>query len=267
MTFELDADLALHRAGSGLYTTHISDRWSINTTPNGGYVMALAAKALLDTHDTDRPGAIVTASYISRCLPGDAQIEVETISDTSSFRRGMAKIIQQDTEKVRVLGTFLKKEEQEAFVRYDAQPPEVAAFDDCFRIPAMNRNSLFDQVDLRFDPTCVDWFPDGRPGEMAFKGWLKFLDERPLDILSIFLFADAFPPPVFRAYGPKAWVPTVELSVNVRKIPEGTTLKAEFKSRFISSGFVEEDGLLWDRDGDLVAVSRQYSLYKIAPLK
>ncbi len=69
-------------------------------------------------------------------------------------------------------------------------------------------------------------------------------------------------PPVFASFGLTAWVPTIELSVNVRKIPDTLILKAIFKSRFISSGLVEEDGELWDTTGELVAISRQISKYR-----
>lgn len=67
---------------------------------------------------------------------------------------------------------------------------------------------------------------------------------------------------VFASFGASARVPTIELSVNARKIPDTRILKGIFKSRFISGGLVEEDGELWNTDGELVAISRQVSKYR-----
>ena len=36
-------------------------------------------------------------------------------------------------------------------------------------------------------------------------------------MISLLLFADAFPPPVFSLYGLVGWVPTLELSVQLLK--------------------------------------------------
>ena len=104
-------------------------------------------------------------------------------------------------------------------------------------------------------------------GELAerseHKGWIRFKAARPYDALSLLLMADCFPPPVYASLGLKAWVPTIELSVNIRKLPRTPWLKCYFRTRFITCGLLEEDGEIWDENDDLVAISRQIAHYRL----
>ncbi len=256
-----DTDLEIKQIESQIFEVSLTDRWSINDTPNGGYVLAVVVKAMLIFVDK-KSTPIITANYIARCRPGKALAHVELISQTRNFTRVMVRLTQKGKEKVRVLGTFSSGVNGMAQTEYDGGPPDIVSFESALQVPVMSQNSLFDQIDLRLDPSCARWISGEGSHPMEFKGWVSLKDKRKMDIPSILLFADSYPPPVFVAYGPKAWVPTIELSVNIRKVPDATVLMGTFKTRFISSGLVEEDGELWDENGDLVAISRQYSLYK-----
>ena len=79
------------------------------------------------------------------------------------------------------------------------------------------------------------------------------------------MIADAFPPPVFVAYGPVAWVPTIELTVNVRNLPTTPWLKCAFRTRYMDNEILEEDGEVWDGNGELVALSRQVAQFRKFP--
>jgi acyl-CoA thioesterase len=66
-------------------------------------------------------------------------------------------------------------------------------------------------------------------------------------------------------------VPTVELTVHFRAaLPlAGATAEdfhlVRFQTRVIHDGFLEEDGAIWSRDGQLLAQSRQLALVLSAP--
>jgi hypothetical protein len=60
--------------------------------------------------------------------------------------------------------------------------------------------------------------------------------------------------------GDIGWVPTIELTVQVRKRPAPGYLTGWFHTEAVTAGYLEEDGEVWDADGDLVVLSRQLAL-------
>ena len=86
---------------------------------------------------------------------------------------------------------------------------------------------------------------------------------------------DFFPPlvdnpAVFGRIDEQIIVPTVDLTVHFRSslpLPDATPddyVLAEFRTNVVAEGFLEEDGVIWSRDGVLLAQSRQ--LAAILPL-
>jgi acyl-CoA thioesterase len=239
----------------------VSSNWSINELPNGGYMMALLANSLLQ-ESTKKKIAVLTATFIARSVPGDALVLVERIAASSQFERYEARLIQNQTENIRALGTFVDEDMVCTVNRHESDAPAVAPLDECIPIPQMNHFTLYDQVEVRLDPACAGWLNNLHAEKSEFKGWIRFRDERPYDALSLLVVADAFPPPVYASQGLAAWVPTLEMSVNLRKLPSSAWLKCIFRTRFVTCGLAEEDGEVWDATGELVALSRQIAHYR-----
>jgi hypothetical protein len=65
------------------------------------------------------------------------------------------------------------------------------------------------------------------------------------------LGTDAFQPTIFNTNLHVGWTPTVEPTAHVRARPAPRWLKAQFRTRFVTGGFLEEDGELWDSSGRL----------------
>ncbi len=88
-----------------------------------------------------------------------------------------------------------------------------------------------------------------------------------MDALMIATFADGFPPASFGRARQPFPIPTLDLTVHFRApLPlegakDGDYTLARFSSSLASGGFIEEDGLMWSRDGRLLAQSRQLALY------
>jgi len=251
----LSEDIPFHCRGN------ITDNWSINGTPNGGYLLALLANAML-RYSEKRSTPILTANYVSRCAPGEGDLYLEEFSRSRQFNRYQVKLIQGGTERIRALGT-LADEKNECFLeRYETREPELSPLDACTQLPSIPGFDLLSRMDIRLDPQCAGWMQGTLSDISEMKGWITFRDARPHDLLSVLLMADCCPPPVFASQGMMAWVPTIELSVNVRKIPESAWVKGHFRSRFITCGLVESDGELWDEEGNLVAISRQIAQFR-----
>lgn len=256
-----DQDISLTKGKPHAFKTEISNNWSINGNPNGGYLLAIIANAMIQESSM---GSIVicTATYLSKTLPGPADLAVENIGQTAHFDRWQSKLIQDGKEKIRAIGTFSNIENNRGQKRYEKTPPDLAPKKDCIRIPPMGTYTVYENMDVRLDPDCAGWFSGSLTDTSEHKGWIKFQDDRPFDALSLLLSMDAFPPPVFSSQGMIAWVPTIEFSVNIRNIPATPWLRCIFRTRFINNGILEEDGELWDETGELVAISRQIAQFR-----
>ena len=68
------------------------------------------------------------------------------------------------------------------------------------------------------------------------------------------------PPSTFVKLGNVGWVPTIELTVHVRRRPADGWVLAEFQTSDLNEGRMIETGCLWDSTGQLIAQSRQVGL-------
>ena len=131
------------------------------------------------------------------------------------------------------------------------------------------------RYDLRLDPSC-QWMRSGTadaPGALAGQmaragdlvpplevtGWIRFADGAPPSVLGLLAMADAFPPTVTGSTQ-VGWVPTIELTVHLRRRPAPGWILGAFRTRFLLDGVLEQDGELWDEGGDIVALCRQMGL-------
>lgn len=260
----------------GFFTATISDRWSIGSRPNGGYLLGLAGRALQQTLPHEHP-LTVTGHYLSPPEPGPATVEVETVRTGRSVSTGSARLLQpvgEDgaaKERLRVLATFgtlVPPEVDSAGPLYlDLAAPELPPVQECLSaevpLPSGETPTLMHSVDLRLDPATAGWAL-GRPsGQARMRGWLRPADGSDPDPLFLLLAVDALPPTVFEL-GLTGWAPTVELTVHVRARPVPGWLRVAVSTRHVASGQFEEDAEVWDAAGRLVAQSRQ--LARVAPV-
>jgi hypothetical protein len=259
--YSFDTDIHLDDQGNSRFTGVVSDNWSVNGNPNGGYLMAMIASAMLQKSDK-KETPTVTANYLTRCVPGEVEIRISEIARSRQFTRFEARLSQEGEEKIRALGTFVSENNDCAVRRYETKAPELAPIGECVQIPPFPKYTLFHNLDLRLDPSCAGWLTGNLADVSQNKGYFSFHDGRPVDLISLFLIIDAMPPAVLATQGLTAWVPTIELSVNVRNLPQTDRLKCSLRTRFITCGLLEADGEVWDEAGNLAAISRQIAQFR-----
>jgi acyl-CoA thioesterase len=261
---QFDQDTLLTPDGPFSFSGHITENWSINEIPDGGYLMAIMAKAMMH-HSEMKSTPIITANYLSRCAPGDARVSIERMSTSRQFDRFQASLQQKGEEKIRAFGTFASENNECILESYEGTGPQIAKLEKCLSVPEAPDYTLFSQLDIRLDPVCTGWISGNFSDTSESKGWIKFKRDRPFDELSILLVADSFPPPILSSQGMVAWVPTLEFSVNIRNTPTTEWLKCIFRTRFITCGLLEADGEIWDEADQLIAISRQIAQYRARP--
>ena len=258
---QFDKDILFEPCEPFSFSGSITENWSINGVPNGGYLMAILAKAMLQQSEM-KSTPIITANFLNRCEPGGARVLIEKMSASRQFDRLQASLYQNGKEKIRSFGTFANENNACVVESYEVSGPQISMLEKCISVPEIPNYPFFSQVDIRLDPTCAGWMSGKLSDTSESKGWIKFKNDRPLDLLSILLIADSFPPAVMSSQGMVAWVPTLEFSANIRNIPTTAWLKCIFRTRFITCGLLEEDGEIWDQTDQLIAISRQIAQYR-----
>jgi len=142
----------------------------------------------------------------------------------------------------------------------DGAPPDLPSPDECPRTLTDTSPPFLARIDLRIHPDDLGWTRGEPTGVPHLRGWFRLLDDEPLDPVGLICAADAFPPTVFNAALPVGWTPTVELTVHLRARPVPGWLASVVRTRFVTGGFLEVDGEVWDTAGNLVAQSRQLAL-------
>jgi len=227
---------------------------------NGGYLLAIAAKAA--AREAERPDPVsVTAHYLRPGKPGPVTIETQMLRSGRRFAVARSTMTA-DEPVVAVLGTYGTLEPSGHLERLESGPPDMPPPYDCIPIEPTDTfpPPFMGQVEIRLDPADT-LFATGVPsGKPRVQGWFRLRDNEPIDTIALLVAVDAFPPTIFNANLPIAWSPTVELTAHVRARPQPGWLRCAFSTRFISGGFLEEDGEVWDESGTLVAQSRQLAL-------
>lgn len=266
-TTAFDRDTALEDQGAGRYQTTVSPDWNVGDKPNGGYLAALAAKAMGASSGQPDPLS-VTVHFLRPPAPGPVTITVERIRGGRAHATLEARLEQDGTERLRALAVFGDLDKAEGPTAVSAQPPDLAPVEDCHpalsQLPTGVRVPIVDRFDMRLDPRTTGWV-DGRPsGRAEVGGWVRFADGRPFDLPSLLVVVDALPPAVFDL-GFGGWVPTLELTTHLRAHPAQGWLRVWIRTRVAMGGYLEEDAEVWDRTGTLVAMSRQLALVPARP--
>ena len=264
--FAFDAATTVEEEGNGRFRATVHDGWDILGNANGGYLLAIAGRAML-RHSARRDPFTITAHYLA---PGPAvpvTIDVDTVKSgklvttmTASMRSAAADGASR--EIILVLGAC--GEMPDADVQHlVATPPDLPPFEECVRRADSEESSfvaLTSKLDARIHPVDAAFMRGETIDDARVRAWFAFADHRPIDTLSLLLAADAFPPPVFNIPFNRGWVPTLEFTVHVRARPVGTRLACVFRTRVAQGGLLESDGEMWDEAGQLVALSRQMAV-------
>jgi acyl-CoA thioesterase len=257
-----DADTSVERSGDTSFTATISDRWNVNSgNPNGGYLLALCARALAVTVDEPDPLAL-SAHYLRPATPGDAQITVDIARTGQRLATAEARLVQHGDEVVRVTGTFGDLQQRTGATLISGRPLRLPSPDSCVDpmtagpIPGV---TIADQVDYRY-PEMPGWRV-GRPsGDPRGAFWMRFHEPRTPDLLGLACLVDAGAAAVMElGAGGSA---TIQLSAYMHAVAATEWVASRVRTRYVVGGYHDEDVELWDATGSLVAQARQLAILR-----
>ncbi len=262
MIFE--AATAVQRVDETTWAGEIQPGWDIFDNANGGYMVAIGAHAMSEAAGGRLPVS-VTAHFTRPGKPGPVSISTEIVRSGRTFSTVRADLGTEAGVGLALIGTFSEADRDRGdTLLVNAEVPDVPPPDECVRaLPAVDGPlppPLMDKVEERIHPEDAVTLlgrPSGRP---LMRGWFRLLDDEPITPFTLLLVVDAFPPAIFNTTLPLAWTPTLEMTTQIRSTHVEGWLRCQFTTRFVTGGFLEEDGEVWDESGRLVALSRQLAL-------
>jgi acyl-CoA thioesterase len=254
-----DLATAVH-GGPDRWTAEVDPGWTIGGRPNGGYLLALAARAAMGAVEQPHPLA-VSAHFLSPPVPGPAELAVTRLRAGRSLSVARVTMAQEGTACLEALVTAgrLDPDAMPGW-RRAAGPPDLAPVEACLpgrpELPNGMRINLLDHIDIRVDPATAGWVTGQPAGSLDMRGWVGFRDGRAADPLALLPVVDALPPSSFEL-GVPSWAPTVELTVLLRGVPAPGWLACVARGQLWQGGWFDEEAEVWDSTGRLVAQSRQ----------
>lgn len=263
-----DAAIASVLAPDGTtFATEVHALWTVGDKPNGGYLLALLARAAREaaTDGVAQDWEVLSSSitYLRPPDLGPAEIRTTVLRRGRTAAHVRTVLVQGDNElvdAVSVLGVVPTG----AVPRYvDVTPLICAAPDDCVRLPPTMpggvRVGIMEVLDLRMDPSSIP-FSGAPPAQglplAELRGWTRFTDGREPDPLALLFFVDAIPPATLMI-GSTGWVPTLQMSAYVRARPAPGWLGIRLTAHLVSGGMVDETCTVWDSEGTVVAQASQ----------
>ncbi|MCB1257443.1 MAG: thioesterase family protein [Microthrixaceae bacterium] len=258
--------------GGGLYRAILHQSWWIITGPNGGYIAAILLRAMVAAvDDASRRPRSLTVQYLRPPTEGDVIIEVVTERSGRTVTNLTARMTQDDKLIALALGAFgtdkpdsLSFDESNGLadvVGLESVPVpesvEVVEVDPDRDVP------MRAHYDLRWVIGALPFTTDGAAGERARSGgWLRPVEQVPVDEVVLAAMSDAWMPPVFSKLAAPAPVPTVDLTIHFRSLPADPLgfCFVLFESPVASHGYLVEHGQLLAPDGTLLAESRQLAV-------
>ena len=264
-------------SGELLYQGRVDASYNIGTNPNGGYLVSLVSDALAQCLAHPDP-LTFTTHFLRPGVPDAAcEIRVELLRQGRTVSTVRASLIQEGKPRLEVLAAYGDLGQSMGIDSDISLPaPPIAPPDACMprsgklqqlEIPMMARLEVVLDMTHQFGRSTLDKDPAGKElkvggGDPVFSGWIRFPDGRPPDTRSLLMFCDTFPPSPFGKLGIVGWVPTIELTVEVRRRPAPGWIQARFQTDDLADGRMIETGALWDSSGKLVAQSRQLGLVR-----
>lgn len=258
---EFASATAVNQIDETAWEGEFSADWLIGQTLNGGYAMSIGARVL----SRALPHADPIASdgfFLARTEVGKVRCEVEVLRVGKGTSTATVKMIQRDELKIQMTATYADLDRQRGVTLSREALPDIPRMDRCVDAPFRENQPFRDRLLQKMTPANVRALEGELDGSGVWHAWMDFADGSYKDVCSLIMFADALPPPLFSIYGAEGWVPTLDLSVQIHGKPTPGPLRCVFRTNVITRGIVNEEGLLWDSTGDIVAVARQTAKYR-----
>ena len=179
-----DEATAVDQDGNGVWKAEVQPKWDIFGITNGGYLMAIGARAMSGSAE-DRIPVSVTSHFLRPVSAGPVEVAVDEIKRGRTFSTVEATLTAA-SESMTMLGSFIDPAAIESSDLYVAgAPPDLPPPEDCPRALPNPDGPLPPPIVAQFEERLHpdDATPlEGRPSGVArMRGWFRLHDDEPID--------------------------------------------------------------------------------------
>jgi acyl-coenzyme A thioesterase PaaI-like protein len=255
---------AVAKEGDGEYRATLDPRWAVGERPHGGYLLAVIARAALDS----------AAAVAGDAAPDPLAVSAQFLRPPACGPAVIRTAVRRSGRTITVVNAVLEEDGRpcvEATVTCGTLPTGAPSWLDVPDMPAQPPPEAVDvgarpgtafqlatQCQLRMDPATAG-FATGRTDLPPLtRLWTCPVGEPP-DALFALVAGDVSPPVVFNL-GRIGWAPTVQLTAILRARPAPGWLRVQASTRSVHGRWFDEDHTVVDSAGNLVCQARQLAI-------
>ena len=260
---DFDESLPLTPAGPRLWDSRIDKRYWNMIGPWGGWTAALLLKAVLAESDHGGTPVGLTVNLMGGLDESPLQLSTRPARQGKSVEFWTSELTQNGAPVAMAMVTLGQR--RETFSTQEATFPEgVKAPEDIAGVPSRPGffTAMFEQRPVHGSAPLQE-----NPDSLT-RNWMRDHQARPLDYVLLAGLADVFAPRIFYRSAERRPASTVSMSVYFHATPAeleavgGDFILGEVKARRFESGFFDQVGALWSRDGVLLATTDQLCWFK-----
>jgi acyl-CoA thioesterase len=235
--------------------------WAQGRATFGGLVGALAYERMQDVVTPGRPMRAMQVSFVGPVEPGvPVSLEAELLREGKSASQAMVRMVQGGSTRLVALGSFGGGRESSVTV-LPLEAPDAPAPEDCTPTPYIEGQmpSFTRFLEMRW---CFGGLPFSGQGGREMGGWMRFR-EPPAELgdAGVINLIDAWPPALLSHLTDR--VPSSSLSWSVELVHPRPEVRPDewllYKATIdqAGEGYGHIHAEIWNRQGELVAISRQ----------
>ncbi|MGK8511680.1 thioesterase family protein [Nocardia asiatica] len=258
--------------GTGRYLGVIDDIWTIGPKVHGGTMVAASAAAATNRLRAADPSLVgmapvaASSDFLGAPNPGEVEYEVRVRKIGRQICLADTDLVQDGRVLVRTALTFSRLDDTDSI--YAPQHSDMPAEPPADAIGYEPGSAMGDIVHVgRGAEIYLDreWarFLDGAKGQPRLRLWMRPRpgDEQDPDVAMYFAMMSAdMSPPVPMNLGHFGWAPTVQMTTYLRRRPAPGWLRVIATTHEVGRRMFDEDQLVLDSTGAVVAQSRQLAL-------
>jgi hypothetical protein len=259
---------ALTARGADTYGAALDAQWSVGTKLHGGYLLAVLARAACESSAGEGHPHVtaISGAFVEPPEPGEADVRVETLRVGRSVAQVRAVLAQGGRTRVESHVTLGVLDDSDAWWS-SSEPVGLPAEQDCFLAPVDPPGAgfpvpLMAVVEERIDPAHLAFAFGAPAGRGVIASWQRLADGSDWDPLSLLVTLDPVPPVSFDL-GLAGWVPTIQLSAYIRRLPAPGPVRVRLSATDVGGDRMDEVAHVWDAKGRLVAQATQLAAVRI----